>query len=258
MSDFNHAILDETAHRPWPMPSGPWVMTQTWNDLLFAHWPVDASQLIAKLPPGISLDLHQGRAWVGLVPFYMTNVALRGMPAVPGVSAFAELNVRTYVRVGDKPGVYFFSLDAASRLAVRVARRFYHLPYFYASMSVYEVGGSVDYTSRRHDRHGRPADFVARYEPAGETFPPAPGSLEYFLTERYCLYTTDHEGRVRVAEIHHPPWPLQMADAEFQLNTMALAAGIHLPPITPLLHFAKRQDMVAWGLGHIEPRQVRS
>jgi uncharacterized protein YqjF (DUF2071 family) len=255
MSDFNAAILDETAHRPWPLPSGPWIMTQTWNDLLFAHWPVEASQLIPRIPHGIELDLYQGRAWVGIVPFYMTNVALRGTPAVPGLSAFAELNVRTYVRVGDKPGVYFFSLDAASRLAVRVARRFYHLPYFYASMSVYEIGGSIDYTSHRYDRHGRPAELVARYEPAGESFPPEPGSLEYFLTERYCLYTTDTQGWVRIAEIHHPPWPLQMADAEFQINTMAAASGIHLPATTPLLHFAKRQDMVAWPLARVDERK---
>jgi len=249
MSDFNQTILEETAHRPWPMPSGPWIMTQTWNDLLFAHWPADPAAIRQKVPAGIELDLLDGRAWVGIVPFYMTNVAPRGTPAIPGVSAFAELNVRTYVRVHDKPGVYFFSLDAASRLAVRAARRFYHLPYFYASMSVYEVGGAIDYSSHRHDRHGHAAEFVARYEPAGEIFPPAPGSLEYFLTERYCLYTTDFQRRVRIAEIHHPPWSLQMADAEFQIDTMALAAGIQLPAVTPLLHFAKRQDMVAWPLG---------
>jgi uncharacterized protein YqjF (DUF2071 family) len=251
MSDFNHTILDETDHRPWPLPSGPWIMTQTWNELLFAHWPVDPALIRQKVPAGIDLDLHDGRAWVGVVPFHMSNVAPRGTPAIPGLSAFAELNVRTYVRVGDKPGVYFFSLDAASRLAVRAARRLYHLPYFYSSMSIYEVGGAVDYSSHRHDRHGRPAEFVARYEPAGAVFPASPGTLEYFLTERYCLYTTDAQGRVRIAEIHHPPWPLQMADAEFQINTMALAAGIQLPAMTPLLHFSKRQDMVAWLLGYV-------
>ena len=254
MSDFNSAILEETAHRPWPMPSKPWIMTQTWNDLLFAHWAVDVPEVRARVPAGIELDLFDGRAWLGIVPFYMTNVAPRRAPAIPGLSAFAELNVRTYVRVGDKPGVYFFSLDAASRIAVRGARRFFHLPYFYADMSVYEVGGAIDYSSHRHDRRGRPAEFVARYEPAGDVFPPAPGSLDYFLTERYCLYTTDPEGRVRIAEIHHPPWPLQMADAEFQLNTMAAAAGFQLPPATPLLHFAKRQDMIAWNLDFV--RQV--
>jgi uncharacterized protein YqjF (DUF2071 family) len=251
MSDPNSSIVDATAHRPWPFPSGPWIMTQTWNDLLFAHWPMPIAQVRERVPPEIELDVYDGRAWVGIVPFYMTNVAPRGTPAIPGLSDFAELNVRTYVRVGDKPGVYFFSLDAASRLAVRGARRFYHLPYFYASMTVYEVGGAIDYSSHRRDRHGHPADLVARYEPAGEVFQPEPGSLEYFLTERYCLYTLDRSRRVRIAEIHHPPWPLQMADAEFQINTMAAAAGLTLPPITPWLHFAKRQDMVAWPLGRV-------
>ncbi len=127
---FPTGIVDHVAHRPWPLPEGPWIMTQSWHDLLFAHWPVAADLLRARVPPGLELDLFERQAWLGVIPFHMTNVAPRGVPALPFVSAFPEINVRTYVRVGDKPGVYFFSLDAGNPLAVSVARGMFHLPYF--------------------------------------------------------------------------------------------------------------------------------
>jgi uncharacterized protein YqjF (DUF2071 family) len=247
--DFNPAILDETAHRPWPMPDGPWIMTQTWHDLLFAHWPVDAGALRAKLPAGLELDQYDGRAWLGIVPFYMTNVAPRGVPALPWVSAFPELNVRTYVRVGGQAGVYFFSLDASNVLAVATARTLFHLPYFAATMSVDErADGWITYESRRGSagEHGARAEFTGRYRPIGPPAPPQAGTLDYFLTERYCLFTVDSAGRTLRVDIHHPPWPLQPAEAELTKNTMADAAGIGLPATPPLLHFSRRQDMVGW------------
>src|SRR3954462_7714799 len=151
MSDFNHAILTETAHRPWPMPDGPWLMTQTWNDLLFAHWPVDAARLRDLVPARFDLDLFDGAAWLGIVPFHMTNVAPRLVPALPWVSAFPELNVRTYVRVGDKPGVYFFSLDAGNPMAVGAAKTLLNLPYYSAAMTVAKgpADGGIGYNNRR-------------------------------------------------------------------------------------------------------------
>src|SRR5262249_15400018 len=132
--DFDRGVPADVAHRPWPLPGGPWVLTQTWNDLLFAHWRVAKDRLAALVPPALELDLFDGQAWIGIVPFQMTNVAPRGVPALPWVSEFAELNVRTYVRVRDAPGVYFFSLDAASAVAVKVARTLFHLPYYLAAM----------------------------------------------------------------------------------------------------------------------------
>jgi uncharacterized protein YqjF (DUF2071 family) len=247
-NDFNHDILRDTAHRPWPMPESAWIMTQTWHDLLFAHWPVDAEVLRSKIPRGFELDLYDNRAWLGIIPFHMTNVAPRFVPALPWVSAFPELNVRTYVTVGGKPGVYFFSLDAANPLAVGVARVLVHLPYYTASMSVDEKDGWINYSSRRTSQSAPEAELVARYRPTGLPLPPADGTLEHFLTERYCLYTTDQAFHPYRLEIHHPPWPLQVAEAEFRVNTMADAIGIRLPAMQPLLHFSKRQDMVAWSL----------
>jgi uncharacterized protein len=247
LNDFPSDIVNDIAHRPWPMPDAPWLMTQSWHDLLFAHWPVDARALREKVPPGLELDLHEGQAWVGVVPFDMTNVAPRFVPAIPGISAFPELNVRTYVTVGGKPGVYFFSLDAESTVAVALARAMLRLPYFSASMDVTREDGWVDYWSERHAADdAAPAEFEGRYRPIGPVQRALPGSLEYFLTERYCLYNVDDAFKGYRLEIHHPPWPLQVAEATIAINTMAEAAGIRLPVMAPLLHFAKRQDMVCW------------
>lgn len=248
MSDFPHHVLDDVAHRPWPLPDGPWFMTQSWHDLLFAHWPVDAWSLQPKLPAGLPLDTFNGQAWLGVVPFYMTNVAPRGVPPVPFVSSFLELNVRTYVTLQGKPGVFFFSLDANSTLAVAAARRLFHLPYYVASMKSAKQEGQFLYTSARETRAAGVAEFAATYRPIGPLQNPSPGTLEHFLTERYCLYTVDSSHRVKRLEIHHWPWQLQAAEATIAVNTMADAAGIKLPSTAPLLHFSRRQDMVAWPL----------
>jgi uncharacterized protein len=246
VTGFPYQILHDTAHRPWPMPDAPWVMTQSWHDLLFAHWPVAPDTLRAVVPAQLPLDLFDGRAWIGVVPFHMTNVAPRGVPWWPLTSAFPELNVRTYVTLDDKPGVYFFSLDAGSRIAVATARTLFHLPYHNAAMAVDSQGDDIRYVSRRQANGAPPATFEVRYHPTGPATPPERGSLEYFLTERYCLYTFDRSARVRRLEIHHPPWPLQPAEATIMSNTMASAAGLPVLPGSPLLHFSKRQDVVTW------------
>ena len=245
-NDFPSGIVNETLHRPWPLPDGPWIMTQSWHDLLFAHWPVEIDLLREKIPPGLELDRFDNRAWLGIIPFHMTNVAPRGVPSIPFVSAFPELNVRTYVTLGGKPGIYFFSLDAGSTLAVAAARTLFHLPYFAATMTVEDVNGEIRYSSRRDTRISGVADFAATYRPIGPVQLPQRGTLEHFLTERYCLYTVDDSFRAKRLDIHHWPWPLQVAEARITMNTMADAAGIRLPSTAPLLHFAKRQDMVAW------------
>jgi uncharacterized protein YqjF (DUF2071 family) len=240
---FNRDILNITAHRPWPMPPSPWVMTQTWNDLLFAHWTIDPAALRPKVPAAFDLDLYDGTAWIAIVPFFMTNVAPRGVPALPRISEFAELNVRTYVRVADRPGIYFFSLDAASALAVKTARALFNLPYYTASMTVSATADGVDY---RSEREAPAASLRAAYHPIGAPFHPIEGTLEYFLTERYCLYNLDHHGKPYRLDIHHPRWSLRAAAARVIRNTMAEACGLRLSETPQLLHFAKRQDAVAW------------
>jgi uncharacterized protein YqjF (DUF2071 family) len=246
MADFNYDVLNDLAHRPWPLPTSPWIMTQTWHDLLFAHWSFAPDVMRSKVPAGLELDLFENRAWLGIVPFRMSNVAPRGIPALPRLSAFPELNVRTYVRVGDKPGVYFFSLDAANSFAVGVARTMFGLPYYTAAMDVEHLDGTIRYRSCRESTAGRPAELIASYRPSGGARKPEPGTREYFLTERYCLYTVDHAGRPHRLDIHHPPWPLQPAEATFEVLRMTEQIDLPLPRDAPLLHFARRQDVVAF------------
>ena len=234
--------LRHVEHRPWPPPDGRWLMGQTWDDLLFVHWPVPLEQVRPHVPDALEVEEHDGSAWVGITPFRVGGLRSRGVLPLPFVSSFLELNVRTYVRSPDgKPGVWFFSLDATSRLAVRAARRQYHLPYFDARITFDPVGGWTDVECARLAEPGRV--FSARYRPAGPASVSQPESLEWFLTERYCLYATDH-GVLHRAEIHHTPWVLRPAEVEIELTSIA--------PLElrgdPVCHAAERQDVVIWPL----------
>jgi uncharacterized protein YqjF (DUF2071 family) len=230
------------------MPRRPWVMAQTWMDLLFAHWSLPPQALSAIVPAQLPLDTFDGRAWIAVTPFAVRNLRVRLTFPVPVLSAFPEINVRTYVVVGGKPGIFFFSLDADSRLAVATARRFYRLPYFRSRMSIARANGEISYASERDDPDApSPALFRARYGPIGAPFNAERGTLEHWLTERYCLYTLDDDGRPLRADIHHPPWPLQPAQAQFAANTMADEVALPLDG-EPLLHYARRQDVVFWRL----------
>jgi uncharacterized protein YqjF (DUF2071 family) len=220
-------------------------MTQTWHDLLFAHWPLPPDALRPLVPPQLPLDTFDGQCWLAVTPFHMSDVRPRGVPAVSGIVSLPELNLRTYVTLENKPGVYFFSLDAAMLSAVFAARSFYRLPYFYARMQVKVRPEEIRYHSVR--RVPANAEFRARYRPVGPVQLRAPGSLEHWLTERYCLYTTTRRSVFR-AEIHHLPWPLQDAGAEIEINTMAAAAGITLPDASPLLHFSRKLEVLVWPL----------
>jgi uncharacterized protein YqjF (DUF2071 family) len=239
------ASLAETAHRPYPPPSTPWSQRQTWYHLLFAHWRVETRALAALIPAPLELDLYEGEAWVGVVPFGMKRVAPRHVPTLPWISKFLELNVRTYVLDEGNPGVYFFSLDAANPLAVEIARRWYHLNYLRARMSLVERDGWIEYSSQRRDPRGNAAQLEVRYQPEGVPFRATPGSLESFLTDRFRLFTA-RDRVAQCAEIHHGPWPLQRARADFGTNTMAIAAGIELEPIAPHLLYSREIAVVAW------------
>jgi hypothetical protein len=235
--------LEHLEHRPWPLPRRGWTMGQTWEDLLFAHWRVPLEAVREHVPPELEVELHDGSAWLGITPFRVTGLRARGLLPLPRVSSFLELNVRTYVRAADeKPGIWFFSLDASSRLAVEAARRGYKLPYFHARITATQRGEWIEYDCARIQEYGRV--FSGRYRPVGAVFNAKPGSLEWFLAERYCLYTTDERDRLRRAEIHHELWSLQPAEAEIELTTIS---PIELDG-APLCHFSRRQDVVIWPL----------
>lgn len=218
-------------------------MQQTWNDLLFAHWPIDPNVMRPLIPSALELHTFNQQCWIAITPFHMSGIRARWLPKLPGLSAFPELNVRTYVTHGGKPGVYFFSLDAGSRIAAWMARKTYHLPYFHARMSSVSQGRWIHYHSIRDSG----AELKANFRPTAPVALRNPATIEHWLTERYCLYTV-HEGLIYRAEIHHEPWPLQDAECEFSINSVAASAGIQLPGIQPLLHFSKRLEVLIWPL----------
>jgi len=220
-------------------------MVQRWHDLLFAHWRCPIADLRPLIPAPLEIDSYDGSAWIGVVPFYMSGVRFRLAPPVPTANAFEELNVRTYVTLDGRPGVWFFSLDCASSLAVIGARAGAYLPYFRASMSRTRSGDAITFHSERWSMAGPPAAFTSTYQPTGEPFHAAPGSLEHFLTERYHLYSSAGK-RIWRGDIVHPSWNLQAAEARIERNSMIAAAGIRQLGQEPLLHFSSFQDVRFW------------
>lgn len=253
MPDWS-ALLHHQAHRPYPAPDRSWHMTMSWLDLLFAHWSLPPERVAALLPAGLELDTFGGRAWVAVVPFRMENVGPRGLNWLPGVSAFPELNVRTYVVAGGRPGVWFFSLDAANLIAVHSARAGFHLPYFQARMRCDAENGWIVYHSERDHDGAPPGVFRGRYHGVGPEYRSEPGSLEHWLTERYCLYAVDRAGRPWRGEIHHEAWPLRRAEAEIEVCTVTDGWSLPLPDEPPILHFVRRIDVVGWLLERVGPK----
>jgi uncharacterized protein YqjF (DUF2071 family) len=224
------------------------VLAQTWQQLLFAHWRVDPKVVAPLIPAGLEVDTFDDSAWIGVVPFLMNNVHPRATFNVSGLSRFPELNVRTYVKRDDKPGVWFLSLDAGNPVAVRIGRGLFHLPYYNAAMTISREGDWVRYTSHRK---GAEVNFEGKYRPIGDIYRSQPGSIDEWLTERYCLYTGDAQGRIMRLDIQHRPWPLQPAEAKINVNTMVPA--LKLPDEPPLLHYADRIDVLAWYVNRLPP-----
>ena len=240
------SILFATAHRPWPAPMAPWIMTQRWNDLLFLHYSLDPELVRAKVPDVLTLDTYRQRAWISVTPFWINHLRPPGVPSLPWFSSFNEINVRTYVTYDGKPGVYFFSLDASNLSAVWGARVFYRLPYWQASMKVTGKGGAkIDYLSKR--QHGpKPAELECSYTPdPARTFQARPASLEHFLTERYCLYTRPANGFIAETFITCPG-SLQIAEVDVRKNTMAQTTGLELGSQPDLAYFARELKVLFW------------
>jgi uncharacterized protein YqjF (DUF2071 family) len=232
-------------------PEGLPIMRQHWGKLLFMHWPIDAKLLRPLIPKQLSIDTFEGSAWIGVIPFTMWGIRASFLPPIPGTSAFHELNVRTYVTLNGMPGVWFLSLDAANRLAVWGARKFYYLPYFNAQISLEQTDNTVHYSSTRQDTRGAAAQLKSTWI-IGEHLPQSsPGSIEYFLTERYCLYSA-HNGKVYRSQIHHSPWPLQEAKLTALSSSMIESHGLPAPKGDPLLHYAEELSVDIWWLKKVE------
>ncbi|WP_263356235.1 YqjF family protein [Acidicapsa ligni] len=255
--------LNTISHRPWPLPTARHVMAQRWNDLLFAHWPMRAAEIESLLPDGLEADVFQGSAWIGVVPFWMDKIQVWGLPPIPGARQTPELNLRTYVRDTQTgmPGVYFFSLEAGNLLAVMMARGIFHLPYYWAQMKIEPRGEQEFSFYSKRLLSAKPVRFMARYRGLGPTrrlVQSRPGTIEYFLTERYCLFTRDALGRLLRAQIHHLPWPLEEAEAVIEENDLASALGLELPRTRPLLHYSRRLAVYVWSPEVVLPAVVRA
>ena len=226
-------------------------MTQRWNYLLFAHWPVPGASLAKLLPEWLEPDIYQGSAWLGIVPFWLDRIRLRGIPPLPGVRNFPDLNLRTYVRdrYSGTPGVYCFSFDASNILAIAVARSLYHLPYYWANMRFEQRSErEFAFSSSRHFAKGK-VIFNARYRglgPTRKTMEHRAGSFEFFFCERSYLFSANGAGQPIRAHLHHVPWPLEEAEAEIDRNDLAAAIGIDLPKFEPVLHYSRRLAVYVW------------
>lgn len=247
-----------TSFRPRPLPPGRWAAALRWNDLLFAHWPVPVAQMAALLPEGLDVDTFQGQAWLGVVPFWLERIKMRGMPAVPGVRRFPDLNVRTYVRdrYTGTPGIYSFSMDASNPFAALFARVYFQLPYHWAEMRMDQRSDREFAFYSRRRLTVRPVIFQARYRglgPSERTTDVRAGTFEYFMTERSCLFGVNRQGQATRTNLHYIPWPLEEAEAEIERNDLAASIGIALPDIAPVLHYSRRLAVYVWPQELVRP-----
>jgi len=218
------------------------LLTMRWEDVCFAHWPVDPGVVAPTLPEGLTVDTRGGDAYLGIVGFRMRSIRPRGVPIG---RSFPELNLRTYVRGDDGEGVYFYNLDAADRIGVTVARGLFRLPYYRAEMRVDDRADGVRLRSRRLHRAAPPARFDATYRPETPATPVESDSLAAFLTERYRFYTESDGGRLYRGEIAHPRWELSDAALSIRENTLFEANGFDLPDGDPLVHYSPGSDVTA-------------
>ena len=228
---MQHPTFKQVTHRPWPLPKRPWVIQQSWKNLLFVHWQIDPQWIRDRIPSALEVDLFDGKAWIGIVPFDMNAIKRRGLPSPSWIRDFPEINVRTYVRYKDKPGVWFFSLDVPKLLAVCLARALYHLPYHMAALHIEQKENCYTCIHRRN--HHR---FYAEYEPT-ETFETERNSFEWWATERYCLYSQSGSGGLYCTEIHHPRWGLEKCNLSIKENT--LLDGMEAKAFSPKILFSK-------------------
>jgi uncharacterized protein YqjF (DUF2071 family) len=222
-------------------------MAQTWDQLLFAHWPISLDQLHQSVLPPLEIDTFHGQPWLGVVAFQISRIHLRGLPAVPGLAQFPEVNLRTYVRYAGQPGVLFLSLHCPNRFAMALARPWFRLPYQFADIRLTDHDSACDFASRSPSG----AMFAATYSSNSEQFTAAVDSLEAWLTERYCYYTVGPKGRLYRCDIDHPPWQLTRAEARIHTNTLARPFGLDVPETEPLLHRGQRTSALIWPLRNV-------
>ncbi|MGG2091983.1 DUF2071 domain-containing protein [Bacillus sp. S13(2024)] len=245
-------LMSKINHRLWPLPSKKWIMRQTWKNVLFVHWPIPAEILQPYIPSSLKIDTFDGYAWIGVVIFVMDGIYHRRLPSVSLVSKFPEINVRTYVQYDGKPGVYFISLDVEDWASYTIARKWFRLPYYSAQISFQKEGQTFHCQSMRKEKTNTPITFNGKYVPLSEIYFAKKETLDYWLTERYCFYSTDNKSNIYCSEIHHLPWPLQKVETEIYMNTLFSPFHFDFTEIKPIYHFSKGVDSLIWNIKKIQ------
>ncbi|MBW8348799.1 DUF2071 domain-containing protein [Bacillus sp. IITD106] len=239
-------VLQKTEHRPYPLPSKYWIMRQKWRDVLFMHLPIKPEKLQPYIPSAIEIDTFDGYAWLGVVVFKIDGIYPRGFPPVSIRPAFPEINLRTYVRCNDKPGIYFLSLDVDDWTSYTLAKRWLHVPYHPAKISIQKKKQSYQFESIRN----RNNQIICKgsYTPLSGIYYPENMTLDHWLTERYCFFSNDIKSNIYCLDIHHTPWPLQKAVSDIYTNKLFSPFHFDLTDGTPIFHYSKGVDALVWNI----------
>lgn len=246
-------LMNEVVHSSWSLPSKYWIMQQNWRNLLFLHWPIPPEKLRPHIPSSLQIDTFNGSAWLGVILFVLEGIYPRGISFFSLTPKFPEINVRTYVKYDGKPGIYFLSIDVANWASLKIAKRWYRLPYHSAQISIRKEGKTFHCHSIRKGNANTPILFEGKYVPVSEVFFPKEGTLEHWLTERYCLYSSNNGVNIYCGEIHHQPWPLQKAKIEIVRNTLFTPFHFDLSEVKPIAHYSTGVDSLMW---NIKKRQI--
>ncbi|MGG1677746.1 YqjF family protein [Neobacillus sp. NRS-1170] len=241
-------IMNDIVHRPWPLPSKYWIMRQTWKNLLFLHWPISLEKLRPYVPSSLQIDTYNGSAWLGVILFVIEGIYPRGISSVSVTPKFPEINVRTYVQCDGKPGIYFLSIDVQNWASLNIAKRWYRLPYYSSEISFQKEGQSFQCQSVRKGNANTIISFKGKYFPVSEVYFPKEGTLDHWLTERYCLYSSTNGVNIYCGEIHHQPWPLQKAEIEIVNNTLFTPFHFDLSEVKPTAYFSEGVDSLIWNI----------
>ncbi|MFC4619557.1 YqjF family protein [Camelliibacillus cellulosilyticus] len=241
-------LLDETEHRPFPLPSKRYIMRQTWRNLLFLHWPIPFEKLRPHIPSSLQIDTFNGTAWIGIILFVLEGIYPRGISFISLTPKFPEINVRTYVKRDGKPGIYFMSIDVENWASLKIAKRWYRLPYHSAQISFRKEGRIFHCHSIRKGIGNNSISFEGKYAPVSEVYLSKKGTLDHWLTERYCLFSSKNKVGIYCGEIHHQPWPLQKAEIEVVKNTLFTPFHFDLSEVRPIAYFSTGVDSLMWNI----------
>ncbi|KKI92857.1 hypothetical protein WQ54_06630 [Bacillus sp. SA1-12] len=245
-------LLNDIIHRPFPLPSKKYIMRQTWRNLLFLHWPIPIEKLRPHIPSALQIDTFNGSAWLGIILFVIDGIFPFGVSSLSLTPRFPEINVRTYVKCNGKPGIYFMSIDVGNWASLKIAKKWYRLPYHSAEISFRKEGQTFHCQSRRKGYEHTPIVFKSKYVPISGVYFPKEGTLDHWLTERYCLFSSHNGINIYCGEIHHRPWPLQKAEIELGINTLFTPYQFDLSGVNPIAHFSTGVDSLMWNIKKIQ------